>query len=52
MTAVKERFDEEGIEIPFPHVSLYSGSQTDAMPIRIVSGVDALKEAEMESKHE
>ncbi|MCB5268084.1 MAG: mechanosensitive ion channel family protein [Candidatus Cloacimonetes bacterium] len=23
--AVKERFDKEGIEIPFPHVSLYAG---------------------------
>lgn len=32
---VKKRFDEEGIEIPFPHLSLYSGSVTDPIPIRI-----------------
>lgn len=34
---IKKRFDEEGIEIPFPHVSLYAGSATDAMPIEIVN---------------
>lgn len=32
---IKARFDEEGIEIPFPHVSLYSGSATKAIPIEI-----------------
>lgn len=32
---IKARFDEEGIEIPFPHVSLYSGSATKALPIEI-----------------
>jgi len=32
---VKKRFDEEGIEIPFPHLSLYSGSVTDPLPVRI-----------------
>ncbi len=33
---VKRRFDEEGIEIPFPHRSLYVGSESEAFPIRIV----------------
>ena len=33
---VKKRFDAEEIEIPFPHLSLYTGSATDPMPIRIV----------------
>lgn len=32
---IKARFDKEGIEIPFPHVSLYSGSATKAIPIEI-----------------
>lgn len=32
---IKKRFDEEGIEIPFPHVSLYSGSATKAIPVEI-----------------
>ena len=32
---VKRRFDAEGIEIPFPHVSLYAGSVTEPLPIRI-----------------
>lgn len=34
---IKVRFDEEGIEIPFPHVSLYSGSATKAIPIEITN---------------
>lgn len=34
---IKERFDAKGIEIPFPHRSLYAGSMTAPMPIRIVS---------------
>ncbi|MEX0685377.1 MAG: mechanosensitive ion channel family protein [Balneolales bacterium] len=29
---IKQRFDEEGIEIPFPHVSLYSGTATEPVP--------------------
>lgn len=35
--AIKRRFDEQGIEIPFPHVSLYAGSATEPIPIRMVS---------------
>lgn len=33
---VKRRFDAEGIEIPFPHLSLYAGAATEPIPIRIV----------------
>lgn len=33
MLAVKERFDQEGIEIPFPHISIYAGEASD--PIKI-----------------
>ncbi|MBM4042587.1 MAG: mechanosensitive ion channel family protein [Planctomycetes bacterium] len=33
---IKERFDAEGIEIPFPHRSLYAGATTPPFPIRIV----------------
>jgi small-conductance mechanosensitive channel len=36
MQSIKERFDEEGIEIPFPHHSIYAGSVTDPFPIRLV----------------
>jgi small-conductance mechanosensitive channel len=30
---IKERFDKEGIEIPFPHLSLYSGLATQPIPV-------------------
>jgi small-conductance mechanosensitive channel len=33
MQEIKARFDAEGIEIPFPHITLYSGSQTAPFPV-------------------
>lgn len=33
---IKVAFDEHGIEIPFPHISLYAGSETDAIPVTMV----------------
>ena len=35
---VKGRFDEEGIEIPFPHRTLYTGAVTEPFPVRLVHG--------------
>ena len=40
---IKARFDEEGIEIPFPHRTLYVGSATEPFPVRVLdpsSGVE------------
>jgi len=34
--AIKQRFDREGIEIPFPHVSLYAGESTRPFPVSVV----------------
>ncbi len=39
------RFLEEGIEIPFPHRSLYVGSESEAFPIRIVEGASGALDA-------
>ncbi len=30
---IKKAFDEEGIEIPFPHVTLYTGAETKPFPV-------------------
>ncbi len=39
---VKNKFDEEDIEIPFPHRTLYTGQATQPFPIQIVSKEEIL----------
>jgi len=34
---IKTAFDQAGIEIPYPHRTLYTGSLTDPFPVRVVS---------------
>ncbi len=34
---IKEAFDANGVEIPFPHVSLYTGQETSPIPISIIN---------------
>lgn len=36
MRDIKKRFDEEDIEIPFPHRSLYTGAATEPFPVRVI----------------
>ena len=38
MMQVKALFDSHGIEIPFPHVTLYTGSQTTPYPLSVAAG--------------
>ena len=38
MIEIKNRFEEEKIEIPFPHVSLYAGEATKPFPVEISKG--------------
>jgi small-conductance mechanosensitive channel len=35
---IKKAFDAAGIEIPFPHRSIYAGSVTEPFPIQIING--------------
>lgn len=35
MREIKERFDAEGIEIAFPHLTVYAGTDTPAFPIKV-----------------
>ncbi|RME01676.1 MAG: hypothetical protein D6814_01035 [Calditrichaeota bacterium] len=34
---IKKRFDEEGVEIPFPHLTVYTGSATKPFPIDFIN---------------
>jgi small-conductance mechanosensitive channel len=33
---IKEAFDEHGIEIPFPHRTLYTGAETEPFPVEVI----------------
>ena len=44
-TDVKEAFDAEEIEIPFPHRTLYPGSAADPFRVRVVEDDDAAPES-------
>lgn len=38
---IKKRFDEEGIEIPFPHVSFYTGEASKPLPIELIEKIES-----------
>jgi len=40
-TEIHQRFKEEDIEIPFPHVSLYTGSETAPLPVTLSGKKDS-----------
>lgn len=40
---IKKAFDSHGIEIPFPHVSLYKGSISEPIPVSLVDGKDNMR---------
>jgi small-conductance mechanosensitive channel len=49
--SIKKTFDQENIEIPFPHVSLYTGSATEPMPIAVVNSQQSTIDSEIEHAH-
>ena len=42
---IKEEFDKAGIEIPYPHVSVYKGEITDPFPVKIIPDHDKYTES-------
>lgn len=46
MIEIKERFDREGIEIPFPHLSIYAGSATAPLPVELTGKIPPSSEEE------
>lgn len=47
---IKEKFDAEGIEIPFPHMSIYTGETSKPFPVVMMA--EAEKEAKAEAEAE
>lgn len=41
---IKKRFDEEGIEIPFPHVSFYMGSESKPLQVEMIDKASELQQ--------
>ncbi len=41
---MKRALDEAGVEIPFPHLSLYTGSRTAPLPVQVSSGAPSADE--------
>lgn len=41
---VKSAFDANDIEIPFPHRTLYAGSRTEPLPVKVVEGAPGLED--------
>lgn len=46
---IKVAFDAAGIEIPFPHRSLYAGSVTNPFPVKVVDGSQFVENVMTES---
>ncbi len=44
MREIKERFDQEGIEIAFPHLTVYAGSETKPFPLQVTPGEEEVLE--------
>ncbi len=51
LVEIKRRFDQEEIEIPFPHVSLYAGLASDPFPF-VMTQAELVDESKLASEHD
>lgn len=48
---IKKAFDQQGIEIPFPHVSLYTGTATTPFPLTNTGSSKVIEDEQVERKN-
>lgn len=50
--SIKARFDEAGIEIPFPHTTIYTGEESKPFPVRLAGSPELPEAGDKNRKNE